>query len=491
MLTDKYILSIDQGTTSTRCIIFDSYGQIKGLSQMEFTQICPQSGWVEHNALEIWETVCQTMRGALNNAKININMISGISITNQRETTVIWNKKTGLPVYNAICWQSRQSQDICEDWIKKGYNEIVKEKTGLIINPYFSASKIRWLLDKIEVDDVSDLLFGTIDSFIVWKLSNGKYHVTDYTNASRTMLFNINTLKWDQELLDLWNIPVCILPEVVPTSGISAYCEVFDGVSIPIASIVGDQQASLFGHCCFNMGDAKSTYGTGCFILMNTKDTLVHSKNGLITTIAWNIEGRTEYALEGSVFVAGSAVQWLRDGLRIFEKSSDCENYLRNKTSNGVYLVPAFVGLGTPYWDNDARGAIFGLTRASSIEDVVTATIESIAYQASDVIDVMKEEASVNMEYLGVDGGASSNNYLMQFQADILNAKLIRPICLEMTALGSMYLAGLALGIYEDIDEIRKMHQVQKVFFGHMTNSERMEKLDKWHTAVKATMQFK
>ena len=447
------------------------------------------------NALEIWETVCQTMRGALNNAKMNINMISGISITNQRETTVIWNKKTGLPVYNAICWQSRQSQDICEDWIKKGYNEIVKEKTGLIINPYFSASKIRWLLDKIEVDDISDLMFGTIDSFLVWKLSNGKYHVTDYTNASRTCLFNINTLEWDEELLNLFDIPKSMLPSVKSSSEIYGYASRLEKnfeVLLPIAGIAGDQQASLFGQGCFNKGDIKNTYGTGCFMLMNTSTTPVYSKNGLLTTIAWGLNGKVEYALEGSVFIGGSSIQWLRDGLRMFKNAKESELYAtRIASCDGVYVVPSFVGMGTPYWDNDARGAIFGLTRATSKEHIIRATLEAIAFQSKDVMEVMKEESKLKLKSLAVDGGACANNFLMQFQSDILNCNIMRPVNLETTALGAAYLAGLATGLYKNTSEIKKLREIDKIFVPSRTLKNVEKIYSGWKQAVASTRTFK
>ena len=494
-MNKKYILTIDQGTTSTRSIIFDQNGKIVGLSQMEFSQICRKSGWVEHNPEEIFETVVQTMVGSLKNANLSWEDIKGIGITNQRETTIIWDKKTGIPIHNAICWQSRQSQSICEKWKNEGIEELVFQKTGLLINPYFSASKIVWLLKNVkgayEKALNGELLFGTIDSYLVWKLSNQKYHITDVSNASRTLLFNINNVAWDDELLTKFDIPKNILPKVVDTSGINAYSIYFKGYEIPIAAIVGDQQASLFGQCCFEKGDTKSTYGTGCFILMNTKNQLILSKKGLLSTVAWKIKGKVEYALEGSVFVAGSAIQWLRDGLDFFEKSSDCEKMIRTDGSNGVYLVPAFVGLGTPYWDNDARGAIFGITRASTKEHITVAALEAIAYQACDVMEVMQEEAASPIQYLGVDGGASVNNYLMQFQADIMNTKLIRPMCHETTALGAMYLAGLALGVYTSLDEIKNMHQVEQVFVADEDDAWRNKKIKGWKKAVYATMQYK
>ena len=498
---NKYILTIDQGTTSSRAIIFNQYGNEISVSQMEFTQICKHSGWVEHNPDEIWETVYQVIKGALNKANLSLKDITGIAIANQRETTVLWDKVTGKAVYNAIVWQSRQSQEICDKLIKDGYSDYIQEKTGLIINPYFSASKITWIFDHIpdakRLAKENRLLFGTIDTYLVWKLTNGKVHVTDYSNASRTLLFNINTLTWDKDLLKLFNVPESILPEVVENSKVVGYAESLVNLDsthhlIPIASLVGDQQAALFGQCCFDLGDAKSTYGTGCFILMNTKDKIIKSSKGLLSTVGWVINNEVTYALEGSVFVAGSAVQWLRDGLEFFKNSSECEKYVKDSSSNnGVYVVPAFVGLGTPYWDNDVRGAIFGLTRATTKNHIIAATLNSIALQAKDVMDVMVEELGSKMVYLGVDGGASVNNYLMQYQADLLDVKLTRPACLETTALGAAYLAGLALGVYEDLDSIRKFHSMEKVFISNMNTEERENISSSWKMAVNATMKYK
>ena len=497
---EELILAIDQGTTSSRAITFNKKSQIVVTSQMEFGLICPESGWVEQNIIEIWATVFETVKEVLANEKVDTSMIKAIGITNQRETTVLWDKVTGEPVYNAIVWQSRQSQDICEDWIGKGYSDIIQDKTGLLINPYFSASKVRWIFDNVPgVYDRAikgEILFGTIDTYLVWKLTKGAKHVTDYTNASRTMMFNIHNLSWDDELLELYGIPKCILPEVVNSNenmGIATRLHEFDpSLNIPICSIIGDQQASLFGQCCFNRGDVKSTYGTGCFMLMNTKDQIVKSNNGLLTTIAWGINGNVEYALEGSVFVAGSAIQWLRDGMRLFEKSKDCEKYSRLVNgSEGVYVVPAFVGLGTPYWDNDARGAVFGLTRATKKEHFITATVESIAYQAKDVMEVMMQEAHAEIKSIGVDGGASANNYLMQFQADILNCRIFRPNCLETTALGAAYLAGLTSGVYSSKEELIKYHTIEQIFVANMTNEKRNKLYTGWKKAVEATRAFK
>ena len=498
---NNYILTIDQGTTSTRTIIFDQKGSIISLSQREFSQICPHNGWVEHNPEEIWEMTLETIKAAINEKNIDVFDIKAIGITNQRETTVLWDKLTGKPLYNAIVWQSRQSQEICEKLINDGYTDLIKEKTGLLINPYFSGSKIRWLLDN--VDGINQLieedrvLFGTIDTYLIWKLTDGLVHATDYSNASRTMIYNIHSLEWDEELLRILGIPKNILPKVLPSSHIYGYASNLSRLdehfkNIPIASVIGDQQASLFGQCCFEEGDSKSTYGTGCFILMNTKEKIVTSENGLLTTSAWGLDGKVEYALEGSVFVGGSVIQWLRDQMQFFENSSDCEKYLQHKDpSNGVYLVPAFVGLGTPYWDNDARGSIFGLTRSSSRENIVAAALESIAFQVKDVMDVMEQEANSPIKYLGVDGGASVNNYLMQFQADILDVKLMRSKCKETTAIGAMYLAALAIGLYEKKEQIKKYHQVDKMFIKNMNDNIRNKKLSGCKKAVKATLEFK
>lgn len=497
----SYILTIDQGTTSTRAIIFDNKAKIVAMNQIEFTQICPENGWVEHNPEEIWELTCQTIRNVINQSNILVKDIKAIGITNQRETTVLWDKFSGKPVYNAIVWQSRQSQKICEDLIRQGKEEEFFEKTGLIINPYFSASKIKWIFDNVkgvkEKAYAGDVIFGTIDTYLLWKLTDGKVHATDYSNASRTLIYNIKELKWDESLLRYFDIPIKMLPSVYESSHIFGYATALCGIdkefaNIPIASLIGDQQAALFGQCCFNKGDCKSTYGTGCFILMNTGNEYIFSKSGLLTTIAWGINGKVEYALEGSVFVAGSAIQWLRDGLEFFEKSSDCEKAIRGKNPSGdVYVVPAFVGLGTPYWDNDVRGAIFGLTRATNKDHITVATIESIAYQAKDVMDVMIDESKFDIKYLGVDGGASINDYMMQFQADLLDTRLNRPACLETTALGATYLAGLATGVFTSIDEIKKLHQVEQIFMRRMKKEVVKEKVDGWKIAVNAARQYK
>ena len=496
----NYVLAIDQGTTSSRAIIFNKQSEIVSKAQMEFSQITPQPGWVEHNPDEIWETVYEVIKEALFKSGLQLRDISAIGITNQRETTIIWDKFTGRPIYNAVVWQSRQSKDICEEWIEKGYKEKIHQKTGLIINPYFSASKIKWILNRVEGSyeraEKGELLFGTIDTYLVWKLTNGNLHITDPSNACRTMLYNIKDMKWDDELLEMFDIPKELLPEVRSNSEIygvaSKLWEIDDSVDIPITALIGDQQGSLFGQCCYDIGSVKNTYGTGCFMLMNTKYKPVYSKNGLLTTIAWNIDGKTEYALEGSVFVAGATIQWLRDGMRMFKSSRDCEDYAnRVNGSDGVYVVPAFVGLGTPYWDDDARGAVFGLTRGTKKEHFITAALESIAYQTKDVMEVMKEEAGIEISSLAVDGGASANDYLMQFQSNILNVKIVRPKCLETTALGAAYLAGLAVKVWRDTDEIRLYNTVDKIFLSKIGEKERKYLYDGWKIAVKATRDFK
>lgn len=500
-MNKKYILTIDQGTTSTRAIIFDNFSNEIAKSQIEFQQICPFNGWVEHNPEEIYELTIQTIKNVLNLSKIKVEEIKAIGITNQRETTVLWDKKTGKPIYNAIVWQSRQSLEICDDLIARGLEEEFHQKTGLLVNPYFSGSKIKWILDHVDNAMTKakngELLFGTIDTYLLWKLTKHQVHATDYSNASRTMIFNINTLKWDDQLLEYLDIPKCILPEVLPSSYIYGYANDLDFIDplfnhIPIASLIGDQQASLFGQCCFDKGDCKSTYGTGCFILMNTKNEIIKSNKGLLTTIAWGLNNQIEYAFEGSVFISGSVIQWLRDNLEFFAESKDCENALKKPfPSNGVYFVPAFVGLGTPYWDNHARGAIFGLTRSTTKDNITAAAIEASAYQAKAVMDVMIEESNQNIHYLGVDGGASINNYMMQFQANLIDAKLIRPKCLETTALGACYLAGLATGVFKSLEEIKKLHQVEHVFIKNIDEKTLNKLLKGWNEAIKATLTYK
>ena len=498
-MENKYILAIDQGTTSSRAIVFDKKGNKISQAQMEFRQIFPNSGWVEHDAEEIWHTTYEVIKEAINREELSTEDIAGIGITNQRETTVIWDRETSEPIYNAIVWQSRQSKDICEDLINKGYKDLIHEKTGLLINPYFSASKIKWILDNVEgakeKAKAGKLAFGTIDTWLIWKLTKGKVHVTDYTNASRTCLFNIHTLTWDDELLELFGVDKSMLPEVKSSSEIYGYAtrlEELGETLIPIAGIAGDQQASLFGQGCFKEGDLKNTYGTGCFMLMNTGDKPVLSNNGLLTTIAWGVDGKVTYALEGSVFIAGSSIQWLRDGLRFFEDARFSEIYAtRIASCEGVYVVPSFVGLGAPYWDDDARGAIFGITRATSKEHIIRATLEAIAFQSKDVMEVMKEESKAKITHLAVDGGACANNFLMQFQSDILNCNILRPKNLETTALGAAYLAGLATGVYKNTQEVAKMREIEKIFVPSRTLKNVNKIYNGWKEAVNATRQFK
>lgn len=494
----NYILSIDQGTTSTRAILFDDQGDIQHSAQKEFHQHYPHSGWVEHDANEIWGSTMSVIAAVLSENNIEASAIKGIGITNQRETTVIWDKKTGQPIYHAIVWQSRQTQPIVDEWKERGYEEISQPKTGLPIDPYFSASKIRWILDNVEGAqeraEKGELLFGTMDTFLVWKLSAGKAHVTDYSNASRTMLFNIHSLEWDKELCEMFNIPMELLPEVRPSSEVYTTTDpvVFFGDEIPIAGIAGDQQSALFGQVCFETGMAKNTYGTGCFTLMNTGTEPVLSENGLLTTIAWGLDGEVTYALEGSVFVAGSAIQWLRDGLRMFKRSSDSEIYARRvDDTEGVYVVPAFVGLGTPYWDSEARGAIFGLTRGTTKEHFIRATLESLAYQSADVLHTMEKDAGHAIDMLRVDGGAAANDLLMQFQSDILDVPVERAHYLETTALGAAYLAGLAVGFYESKEALQEMTLAAERFEPVMEEETREQLYDGWKTAVHATRQFK
>ena len=491
----KYILTIDQGTTSTRAILFDKKGHKVCVKQMEFTQITPKSGWVLHNPEEIYYSVLEVIKAVINEANINPNEIDSIGITNQRETSVIWDKDSYEAIYPAIVWQSRQSEDICDELISLGYKDMIHEKTGLFINPYFSASKFKWILDRYDSDhrlrDSGSLICGTIDTYLLYRLTNGKSFKTDYTNASRTMLFNITSLEWDLELLDLFGVRKEMLPEVCDCSSLFGYFN-YKGVDIPITSMIGDQQASLFGHTAYELGDTKITYGTGCFMLMNTKENKIFSKNGLLTTIAYKLGDEVCYALEGSVFVAGSAVQWLRDGLKIIKKSSDSEDAaMLVSDSLGVYFVPAFVGMGTPYWDNESRGAIFGLSRGTTKEHLIRATLEAIAYEALDVLEVMEAEAKVNIPSISVDGGASSNNFMIQFESDITNKRLIRPKELETTALGAAYLAGLYTNFYESMDEIIKTHEVDKLFMPNMEKAKRVELVSGWKCAVNATRMFK
>ncbi|MDJ1110683.1 MULTISPECIES: glycerol kinase GlpK [Macrococcus] len=495
---EKYILSIDQGTTSTRVIVFNKDGEIKGVSQREFTQHFPKAGWVEHDANEIWSTVLSCFASVLTESNIRPEQIEGIGITNQRETAVVWDKNTERPIYNAIVWQSRQTQEICNELKDKGLEDEFREKTGLLLDPYFSGTKVKWILDNVEgareKAENGDLLFGTIDSWLVWKLSGCKVHVTDYSNASRTLMYNIHELKWDEELLEYLTVPASMLPEVRPSSEVYGKTanHHFFGHQIPIAGIAGDQQAALFGQACFESGEAKNTYGTGCFMLMNTGEKAVKSENGLLTTLAYGIDGKVNYALEGSIFVAGSAIQWLRDGMRMIQSAPQSEEYATNVTdADGVYVVPAFVGLGTPYWDSEARGAVFGLTRGTQKEHFIRATLESLAYQTRDVLDAMEKDSKIEVKTLRVDGGAVKNDFLMQFQSDILDVPVERPEINETTALGAAYLAGLAVGYWKSKDEIRDRWNLEKQFDPKMDETKRDDLYKGWQTAVKATQVFK
>ncbi|MDZ3956362.1 MULTISPECIES: glycerol kinase GlpK [Bacillus cereus group] len=494
----KYILSLDQGTTSSRAILFNKKGEIVHSAQKEFTQHFPKPGWVEHNAQEIWGSILAVIATCLSEADVKPEQIAGIGITNQRETTVVWDKTTSKPIYNAIVWQSRQTAEICDELKEKGYSEMVREKTGLLIDAYFSGTKVKWILDNVEgareKAENGDLLFGTIDSWLVWKLSGGKSHVTDYSNASRTLMFNIHDLQWDDELLEMLTVPKSMLPEVRPSSEI--YGETIDyhffGQNVPIAGVAGDQQAALFGQACFGEGMAKNTYGTGCFMLMNTGEKAVASEHGLLTTIAWGIDGKVNYALEGSIFVAGSAIQWLRDGMRMFKDASESEVYAnRVESTDGVYVVPAFVGLGTPYWDSEVRGAMFGVTRGTTKEHFIRATLESLAYQTKDVLCAMEADSGIELKTLRVDGGAVKNNFLMKFQSDILDVPVERPVINETTALGAAYLAGLAVGYWKNQDEIKEQWHMDKRFEPTMEAKTSEELYAGWKKAIEATKAFK
>lgn len=489
---DKYIMALDLGTTSCRCIIFDKNGRICSAAQKEFTQYFPQPGWVEHDAEEIWATQTGLMYEAMSKIDITINEIAGIGITNQRETTVLWDKETGRPVHKAIVWQCRRTAGYCDELKKLGMGEFFRSKTGLVLDAYFSATKLRWLLDNAtgarERAEKGKLLFGTVDSWIIWKLTGGKVHVTDYSNASRTMLFNIHTLKWDEEILRVLKIPQQILPEVKPSSHVYGYTDSkLFGREVPIAGAGGDQQCALFGQTCFERGEVKNTYGTGGFMLMNTGTAPVNSHNGLVTTIAWGVDDKVEYALEGSIFVAGAAVQWLRDELGLIRDAAESEVLAKSvPDANGCYVVPAFVGLGAPYWDQYARGAIVGLTRGVNRNHIVRATLESIAYQVNDVLMAMQEDSGMPITSLRVDGGACDNDFLMQFQADILNTSVVRPYCIETTAMGAAYLAGLAVGYWRSKEEILANHVIAAEFKPQMGQAKRESLLQGWHNAVKA-----
>ena len=491
---EKYILSLDQGTTSSRAILFNHDGKIVSMAQKEFTQIYPKAGWVEHNPMEILQTQIQVAKEAIANAKIAPEKIAAIGITNQRETTVVWDKSTGKPIYNAIVWQCRRTSDICSELKQQGYDEKIRNKTGLMIDAYFSGTKIKWILDNVdearEKAEKDELLFGNIDTWLIWNLTGKKVHVTDYSNASRTMLYNIYDLKWDEEILEKLDIPESILPQVKPSSCIYGYAakDIF-GAEIPIAGDAGDQQAALFGQCCFLPGMAKNTYGTGCFMLMNTGDKPVKSASCLLTTIAWGVNGKVEYALEGSIFMAGASIQWLRDEMKMIDSAFDSE-YIANKAkdTNGVYIVPAFVGMGAPYWNMYARGTVVGLTRGTKKEHFVRATLESIAYQAMDVLKAMENDSSIELRELNVDGGATANNFLMQFQSDILNVPINRPEIVETTALGAAYLAGLATGFWKNKEEIMENKNISKSFIPVMLTEKRNKLVKGWSKAVKAAL---
>ncbi|MCI0766813.1 glycerol kinase GlpK [Bacillus sp. TL12] len=494
----KYILSLDQGTTSSRAILFNKEGKIVHSAQKEFTQHFPKPGWVEHNAHEIWGSILAVIATCLSEADVKPEQIAGIGITNQRETTVVWDKETGKPVYNAIVWQSRQTAEICDELKEKGYGDMVREKTGLLIDAYFSGTKVKWILDNVEgareKAERGELLFGTIDTWLVWKLSGGKAHVTDYSNASRTLMFNIHDLEWDNELLDMLTVPKSMLPEVRPSSEVYGHTidYHFFGQNVPIAGVAGDQQAALFGQACFGEGMAKNTYGTGCFMLMNTGEKAVASEHGLLTTIAWGLNGKVEYALEGSIFIAGSAIQWLRDGMRLFKDASESEEYAnRVESTDGVYVVPAFVGLGTPYWDSEVRGAVFGVTRGTTKEHFIRATLESLAYQTKDVLCAMEADSGIQLKTLRVDGGAVKNNFLMQFQSDMLDVPVERPEVNETTALGAAYLAGLAVGYWENQDEIKAQWNMDRSFTPAMEAGTSEELYAGWKKAIEATKAFK
>jgi glycerol kinase len=487
----EYVMALDQGTTSSRCIIFDKQGKMKSIAQKEFTQIYPKPGWVEHDPMEIWSSQISVATEAMAKLGITADQIASIGITNQRETTIVWNKHTGQPVYNAIVWQCRRTSDMIGELKAKGLEDYIKDKTGLIPDAYFSGTKIKWILDHVpgarESAKAGELLFGTVDTWIIWNLTKGKTFVTDYTNASRTMLFDIRRLTWDEKILEELDIPVQMLPEVKPSNCIYGYSDrVLFGEAIAIAGAAGDQQAALFGQCCHDKGEVKNTYGTGCFLLMNTGSEAIVSKHGLITTIAASTGQEVSYALEGSVFVAGAAVQWLRDELQLIRNAAESEKYaLQVPNTNGVYVVPAFAGLGAPYWDQYARGAIVGITRGCNRDHIIRATLEAIAYQTQDVLKAMEGDSGITLKSLKVDGGACANRFLMQFQADILNVEVLKPECIETTALGAAYLAGLAVGFWKDREEIRKNWALAETFRPNMSEEKRETLITGWKKAVK------
>lgn len=492
MTEQKYIVALDQGTTSSRAVILDHDANIVSISQREFTQIYPQSGWVEHDPLEIWATQSSTLIETLAKSGISSDQLAAIGITNQRETTIVWNKETGKPVYNAIVWQCRRTAEICEELKSRGLEEYVRDNTGLVLDPYFSGTKVKWILDNVEGAredaEAGKLLFGTVDTWLVWKMTQGRVHVTDYTNASRTMLFNINTLSWDQKLLDELGIPASMMPEVKRSSEIYGQTNIGGkgGTRIPIAGIAGDQQAALYGQMCVEAGQAKNTYGTGCFLLMNTGQEKVTSTHGLLTTLACGPDGEPAYALEGAVFMGGASIQWLRDEMKLLADAKDSE-YFATKvdSSNGVYVVPAFTGLGAPYWDAWARGTIVGLTRGVSSNHIIRATLEGIAYQTRDVLDAMQADSNINLANLRVDGGAVANNFLMQFQSDVLDTEVHRPKVTEVTALGAAYLAGLAVGYWNSIDELKDKAELDRTFVPHHDEEKRNRRYKGWKRAVK------
>lgn len=493
----QYLMALDQGTTSSRCIIFDRKGQVVSVAQKEFTQYYPQAGWVEHDPMEIWSTQMGVAREAMEQVGIGYEVIAALGITNQRETTILWDKKTGNPIYPAIVWQCRRTAEVCDQLREQGWEDRIFQKTGLKLDAYFSATKIKWILDHVEGArqraKQGEILFGTVDTWLIWRLTKGKVHATDYTNAARTMLYNIVERQWDQELLDLLDIPKEMLPEVHDSSYVygEADATLFGG-PIPISGVAGDQQASLFGQACFQRGESKNTYGTGGFLLMNIGETPVFSKHGLLTTIAWGLNGKLTYALEGSVFVAGAAIQWLRDELGLISSAAESEKIAMSvEDSNGVYMVPAFVGLGAPYWDAYARGTITGLTRGANRNHIVRAVLESLAYQTYDVVELMGQEAELeSLPCLKVDGGASANNFLMQYQADLLQTEIQRPQCIETTALGAAYLAGLGVGFYSDIEEIKGNWQKERSFLSAISQKERDDRLKGWRMAVAQTMGY-
>ncbi|WP_129723434.1 glycerol kinase GlpK [Xylanivirga thermophila] len=487
----KYILAFDQGTTSSRAIVFDHTGKITGVAQKEFRQIYPKPGWIEHDPMEIWGTQSGVAREVLETKGIRPDEIAAIGITNQRETAIVWDKNTGRPIYNAIVWQCRRTADICDKLKEEGYEDYIRESTGLIVDAYFSGTKIKWILDNVEgareKAEKGELLFGTVDTWLLWNLTRGKVHATDYSNASRTMLYNIKELKWDKKILDMLDIPISMLPEVRPSSEVYGVTDprTFGGAKIPIAGMAGDQQAALFGQICYQPGMAKNTYGTGCFMLMNTGDEMISSKNGLLTTIAWGVDNKVEYALEGSIFIGGAAVQWLRDELGLVRDAADTEYFATKvRDSNGVYLVPAFVGLGAPYWDMYARGILVGLTRGTNTNHIIRATLEAISYQVRDVLEAMYQDSHIELKRLRVDGGASANNFLMQFQSEILGVPVERPQITETTALGAAYLAGLAVGFWDDINSIRDNWTIDRVFEPHISEERRERLYSGWKEAV-------